>query len=85
MEIELTKEALKDLKYWRKIGNVQIQKRISALFDDIKKHPHHGIGNPEALKHELSGFWSRRINKEHRLVYKLEYNKIIVISMRFHY
>ena len=85
MEIEFTNEALKDLKYWKKIGNIQVQKRISALFEDIQKHPHQGIGNPEVLKHELSGFWSRRLNKEHRLIYKIKDEKIIVISLRFHY
>ena len=85
MVIVFTKEAEKDLKYWKKTKNVSVQSRISELLLEIKTKPYGGIGNPEQLKHELSGFWSRRINKEHRIVYRVLDDKIEVISLRFHY
>jgi toxin YoeB len=75
-----------ELKYWKKTNNTAIQKRISILLEDIIKHPSTGIGKPEALKHQLKGFWSRRITKEHRIVYKVEGNKLIIVAaLRFHY
>ena len=85
MVIHFTNEALKDLKYWKKVKNTQVQKRISLLLNEISKHPFEGIGNSEQLKHQLSGCWSRRIDKEHRLVYKVLDEQIDIISLRFHY
>ena len=85
MEIVLTKEAEKDLKYWKETNNKAIQKRITKLLESIVVTPFSGIGKPEALKHNLSGCYSRRINIEHRLVYKVVKDKIVVISLRFHY
>lgn len=86
MEIEFTKNALKDLKYWKKSGNTKVQNRITELLEDVCKHPFEGIGNPEALKYQLAGYWSRRITKEHRLIYKVVGNKIIIVTaLRFHY
>ena len=85
MEIEFLGKALDDIEYWKKSGNKSIQKRITKLLESMSKNPWTGIGKPESLKHELSGFWSRRINEEHRIVYTVSNNKIKVISMRFHY
>ena len=85
MEIVFLDKAIDDIDYWKKSGNKQIQKRISKLLDSMSKTPWSGIGKPEPLKNELSGFWSRRINEEHRIVYTVSNNKIKVISMRFHY
>ena len=85
MEIEFLDKALDDIDYWKKSGNKPIQKRITKLLDSMSKTPWAGIGKPEPLKHELSSFWSRRINEEHRIVYTVSNNKIKVISMRFHY
>ena len=85
MEIEFTGQSRKDLKYWKKINNPDIQKRISDIIKDIQEHPFTGIGNPEPLKHQLKGYWSRRINKEHRLVYKILKNSVMIYSLRFHY
>lgn len=70
-----------------KIGNKQIQNKITCLLKDIAAYPFYGIGKPEPLKFELSGHWSLRINAEHRIVYRVEDNQIlvIVISMRFYY
>ena len=85
MELEFTEQAQKDLKYWKKINNLAVQKRISTLLEAIKEEPYTGIGNPEALKHQLTGLWSRRINREHRLVYEVLEDKIMIYALRFHY
>ena len=85
MEIEFLGKALDDIDYWKKSGNKPIQKRITKLLDSMSKTPWTGIGKPEPLKHELSGFWSRRITEEHRIIYTVSDNRIKVISMRFHY
>ena len=87
MEIVLTERARKERDYWKKSGNMAVQKRISALIEAIIENPYTGIGKPEALRANLSGFWSRRITKEHRLVYGVSESdrRITIISMRFHY
>ncbi len=87
MEIRFTKEASEDLSYWKKTGNKQILSKIERLLSDIAEHPYSGIGKPEPLRFELAGYWSRRINSEHRIVYRVENDQIIVVilSMRFHY
>ncbi len=85
MEIVFSSGALKDFEYWKKISNQKILKRIKALLDAIEETPFKGIGKPEPLKAELSGYWSRRINDEHRLVYKVQDNKIFILSLRYHY
>lgn len=87
MEIILLPQAEKDRDFWKKSGNKAIQKRISELLQDIVEHPFTGKGKPEALKHNLKGLWSRRINDEHRLVYQVKDDKlyVYVFSMRYHY
>jgi toxin YoeB len=85
MEITFTENALLDLKYWQTSGNKTIQNKISQLLQAIRQDPYRGIGKPEPLKHKLSGCWSRRISKEHRIVYKIDTNQIIVVALRFHY
>ena len=78
---------MKERDFWKKSGNRKIQKRISLLIEAVVADPFKGIGKPEQLKENLSGFWSRRITQEHRLVYyvNLEEEKTVIISMRFHY
>lgn len=69
-------------------GNEQIKKilkRINLLIKDIQRHPFEGLGKPEPLKHGLSGYWSRRINDEHRIVYKIEDDAINLAQLRYHY
>ena len=89
MEIRYTPDALEDLEFWKKSGNKIIQKRIVLLIEDIRKHPFSGIGKPEALKYELTGKWSRRINSEHRIIYQVINENIIdileILSLKGHY
>jgi toxin YoeB len=85
VEIVYSKEALNDAKYWKQTGDKQTIKKIAELLDDILLHPFMGIGKPEQLKYELSGYWSRRINNEHRLTYTVIEDKIYIFSMRGHY
>ncbi|HSN47345.1 MAG TPA: Txe/YoeB family addiction module toxin, partial [Flavobacterium sp.] len=75
------------LLFWMKSGNKSTQKKINQLLFSINETPYSGIGKPEALKHRLAGLWSRRIDKEHRLVYEIdeELKMIIVHSLRGHY
>ncbi len=85
MEIRLIEESENDLAYWEKNHNSKILKRIAELFASMEKHPTNGIGKPEALKYNLSGYWSRRIDMGNRIVYKVEGDIIWVISLRGHY
>lgn len=85
MEIEYTLQAKEDLDFWKKSGNTSILKKIRKLIEAIQKFPFEGIGKPEALKYNLAGCWSRRINKEHRIVYEVFDDKIVVHSLKGHY
>lgn len=84
MKIQFTEEAWKDFE-WFLDKDKRIVKRIRELLKDIGRHPEEGIGKPERLKFQLSGCWSRRITKEHRLVYKVDKDTMTVISCRYHY
>ncbi|KIA97781.1 toxin of toxin-antitoxin system [Flavobacterium sp. KMS] len=89
MQIIFTPKAKKDLEFWVKSGNKNILKKINALIEDIQLHPFDGIGKPEALKHNLFGVWSRRIDKEHRLIYEITDENTIeilnILSLKGHY
>jgi len=85
VEIDYLDKALDDIEFWKKTGDKVIQKRISKLLESISKTPYSGIGKPEPLKHQLSGYWSRRITEEHRIVYTVSSDRIKIISLRFHY
>ena len=85
MEIDFLDKALEDLDYWKNSGNKAVQHRITKLLESISNTPFSGLGKPEPLKHELSGYWSRRITPEHRIVYTVAGNRIKIISLRFHY
>jgi toxin YoeB len=85
MEIEYTLQAKEDLDYWKKSNNNPVLKKIRKLIEAITQNPYQGIGKPEALKYDLSGCWSRRINKEHRVIYEVLEDKIIVHSLKGHY
>jgi toxin YoeB len=79
-----TKTAWEEYLYWQN-ENRQILKRINDLIKDIERNGNTGIGKPEPLRHELSGYWSRRINNEHRLIYSIEGTNINIISCLGHY
>lgn len=85
MEIIFSPEALEDLQFWKQSRNVKIQNRIQSLLDSIRETPYEGLGKPEALKHNWSGYWSRRINKEHRIIYRWENERIVIAQLRSHY
>ncbi|MCE7067954.1 Txe/YoeB family addiction module toxin [Dyadobacter sp. CY326] len=85
MEIEFTSKAEAQLTYWKITGNDAVLKKIRNLIASILETPFHGIGKPEPLKYELSGYWSRRITDEHRLVYEITNDKVVIIQCRFHY
>jgi toxin YoeB len=77
-------EAFSSFYEWTK-EDKKIAKRIVELIKDIERNPFDGIGRPEPLKHGLSGYWSRRITEEHRLVYRVEEETIIIMSCKYHY
>lgn len=68
--LDFTEQANEDLVFHKKSGNVNILNKIFQLLNDTVERPFEGLGKPEALKYNLSGFWSRRINREHRVIYK---------------
>ena len=70
--------------YWQKTDKKKL-KRINTLIKETLRDPFGGIGNPEALKFELQGFWSRRIDKEHRLVYSYTEEELLIVGCRYHY
>ena len=84
MRIIFTKISWEDYTSWQN-DDKKILKKMNELIKDIQRTPFEGKGKPEPLKFDLSGFWSRRINREHRLVYKVEDNEILIYSCRYHY
>ena len=86
-QIVLTKTAIEHYNAFLKSGNVKIINKIKILLADIALHPYTGIGKPEALRYSLSGKWSRRITREHRLIYSVDEDRIIVhvLAMNSHY
>ena len=85
MEIQISEKAKLDLAAWRKSGNTIVLKKIRLILESIQSDPFNGIGKPEALKHEFSGLWSRRITKKDRLVYEVFEHFIKIHSLKEHY
>jgi len=83
MILSWAENAWEDYLFWQRIDK-KVLKRINLLLKDIKRQPFEGLGDPEALKHNWSGYWSRRIDREHRLVYKVSDKSIIVVQCRYH-
>jgi toxin YoeB len=77
-------EAWEDYTYWQ-ANDPKVISRINQLLKDIIRNPHSGIGKPEPLKHALRGYWSRRIDAEHRLVYRVQEGGILIAQLRYHY
>lgn len=84
-KIVFSETALNEYKYWKDTNNSKILSKIKKLIKDIEGHPFMGIGKPEPLSGNYSGYWSRRINREHRLVYKISKDTITILQCRFHY
>ncbi|MDO8949773.1 MAG: Txe/YoeB family addiction module toxin [Actinomycetota bacterium] len=84
MRLVFSENAWEEYLYWQKTDRKVVQ-RINVLIRDVQREPFEGIGKPEALKYALSGYWSRRINDEHRLVYRIEGDSILIAQMRYHY
>jgi len=76
--------AWRDYLYWSR-SDVRVRDKINTLIEDIQRHPFTGLGKPEPLKRKLRGFWSRRISREHRLVYRIESGVVQIAQCRFHY
>jgi len=77
-------QAWEDYLYWQQQDR-KVLKRINRLIRDIQRSPFEGIGKPEALRHSLAGYWSRRITGEQRIVYKIENDKLFIAQLRYHY
>lgn len=84
MNIAFTEIAWDDYQYWQKTDK-KLVKKINELIKDIRRTPFEGIGKPEGLKYDLAGKWSRRINDEHRLVYQVKNDNLIIYACRYHY
>ncbi len=84
MKLIFAEKAWEDYLYWQKTDKKMVN-RIHALIKDIQRDAFKGIGKPEPLKHALSGYWSRRINDEHRIVYKIVDGAMLIAQLRYHY
>lgn len=83
-QVVFEKSAFEDFTNWAAIDK-KVYQKIITLIKDIDRNPFNGLGKPESLKHQFSGYWSRRITDEHRLVYKVSETSIIVASCKYHY
>ncbi len=86
-KLSITLEADKDIQKHKKSGNKALIKKLAKILEELQEHPETGTGKPEKLKHGLSGFWSRRLNLEHRIVYEIQDNivTVTVVSAMGHY
>ena len=84
MKLIFSEQAWEDYLYWQKVDKKLVQ-RINELIKEITRTPHSGIGKPEPLKHALAGYWSRRINDEHRIVYRIADGSVSIAQLRYHY
>ena len=84
MNLVFSPQAWEDYQHWVQT-DLKLVKRINELIKDAARNPYSGIGKPEPLRHALSGFWSRRISEEHRMVYRVTGNNLQLAQLRFHY
>ena len=84
MKLIFAEQAWEDYLHWQK-NDKKLLQRINALIREISRSPFEGIGKPEPLKNALSGYWSRRINDEHRIVYKIRDGSVYIAQLRYHY
>ena len=84
MKLVFSEHAWEDYLYWQRTDR-KILQRVNTLIKDTQRTPFEGLGKPEPLKHGLSGYWSRRIDDEHRFVYKVEADSLFLAQLRYHY
>mgnify|MGYP000498258634 FL=1 len=84
MKLVFSDEAWNDYLYWQKQDKRMVE-RINKLIRETQREPFAGVGKPEPLKHALSGYWSRRITDEHRMVYCMEGKALLIAQLRYHY
>ena len=84
MILSWAEKGWEDYLYWQATDKKKL-KRINSLIGEIKRTPFEGMGDPEPLRHNWSGYWSRRIDREHRIVYKVIDENLIVVQCRYHY
>lgn len=84
MDLVFAPQAWEDYQHWQR-NDPRLLERIHVLMKEIMRDPHRGIGKPEPLKHTYQGYWSRRIDGEHRLVYRVEGSRLLLAQMRYHY
>ncbi len=84
MNLSFTPQSWEDYQYWLQTDK-KVLKRINELIRDTLRSPHEGIGKPEPLRQGLSGYWSRRITEEHRMIYRQVESGVILIQLRYHY
>jgi toxin YoeB len=84
MRLVFAEEAWDDYLYWQK-PDKRVLERINKLIREVVREPFAGVGKPEALKHALSGYWSRRITEEHRMVYRVDNGSLLIAQLRYHY
>ena len=84
MKIVFSSQAWDDYLHWQRTDR-KVLKRINDLVKEITRTPYEGTGKPEPLRHALAGYWSRRIDDEHRLVYKIDEDAVVIAQVRYHY
>jgi toxin YoeB len=84
MKLVFSEQAWEDYLHWQKT-DAKLLERVNTLIKETARQPFSGIGKPEPLKHALAGYWSRRINDEHRLVYKVADGALLIAQLRYHY
>jgi toxin YoeB len=84
MKLVFSQQAWEEYLWWQKTDRKAVQ-RINMLIGEVQRTPFEGTGKPELLKHALSGYWSRRITEEHRFVYKVEGDSLLIAQLRYHY
>lgn len=83
--LRFSEQAKEDIRNHKKSGNKAVVNKITLLLEELTEHPFVGTGKPELLKYELAGLWSRRINQEHRLVYQVFDDVVVILSAKGHY
>lgn len=83
--LDFSGQAQKDISFHKSSGNKVVLKKLLVLFEELTEHPFEGTGKPELLKYDLAGYYSRRINREHRMVYEVKDDSVFVLSAKGHY